>query len=437
MHDTASFSPPGSHVDLQAGTVSREAFLSQDVYAQEIARIFNRNWIFLAHESEIPNPGDYVSRRLGKAPVVVVRGKDGQVHAVLNSCRHRGSKVCRAESGNVRRFVCPYHGWTYETDGKLLTTTFDKHFPADMDFSQWGLVRVPKLDSYHGLIFGSWDKDAVSLPDYLGDFRWYLDPFVARSPQGMEVLAPPHRWRVRANWKVGALNFIGDSQHVFTTHVGPLTLNPLRSARAGLAGAAADLSYQVITEGGHGATLSYLQPGLPEEAYRLNAPDLEPLYDQVLPPDQRDILRRLKTCVGTVFPNLSFIETKANVREKAVILRQWHPISGTETEILSWVLAEREASPEYKASVLRNGVDNFGISGIFEQDDVELWAAATDASDNDIAMQFPFSFHTALPLLDTPMADHKGPGRAYQPVLAEIIQFEFMRHWDRLLASGA
>jgi phenylpropionate dioxygenase-like ring-hydroxylating dioxygenase large terminal subunit len=428
-------SRPGSFVDPAQGTVSRAAFSSQDVYAREIERIFDRAWIFLAHESEIPNPGDYVTRTLGRAPVVVVREKDGSISVVLNSCRHRGSKLCRADSGTVRRFVCPYHGWTYETDGRLITTTFDKHFPEDMDFSQWGLAR-PRSDTYAGLIFGTWDADSAPLPDYLGDFRWYFDPFIARSPRGLEVLAPPHRWRVKANWKVGALNFIGDSQHVFTTHVGPLTLNPLRSAKAGLAGAAVDDSYQVITDGGHGCTLSYLSPGLPEEAYQVHAADLEPLYDQMLKPEQRNILRRLKTCVGTVFPNLSFIETKAGVRERAVILRLWHPISATETEIMSWVLAEREASPAYKASLLKNGVDNFGIAGIFEQDDLELWAAAASASDNQIAQRLPFSFHTALPRLDKPMTRHTGPGRAYQPVVAEVIQFEFMRHWDRLLASN-
>jgi PAH dioxygenase large subunit len=434
-HDTVG---PGSErfVDAAHGTVGRTAFSSETVFAREIKRIFDRSWIFLAHETEIPNAGDYVARTLGKAPVLVVREKTGAVNVVLNSCRHRGAKVCRAEMGNARRFVCPYHGWTYETSGELITTTFDQHFPESFRASEWGLVRAPRVETYAGLIFGSWNPDATPLTDYLGDFRWYLDPFLARSPGGMEVLAPPHRWRVKANWKVGALNFMGDSQHVFTTHVGPLTLNPLRSAKAGLAGAAADLSRQVITDGGHGCTLSYLLPGLPDEAYQVHAADLEPYYDQMLKPDQRNVLRRLKTAVGTVFPNLSFIETKAGAREKAIILRLWHPISASETEIMSWVLAEREASPEYKASLLKNGIGNFGIAGVFEQDDLELWAAAASASDNPIAACHPFSFHTALPRIDKPMADHPGPGRAFQPVVAEVIQFEFMRHWDNLLASN-
>ena len=99
---------------------------------------------------------------MGQAPVVVVRDNEGTIHAVLNSCRHRGAKVCRADSGNARHFVCPYHGWTYERSGKLVTTTFDRHFPKDFDFSEHGLVRVPRLEIYKGLIFGSWNANVSS-----------------------------------------------------------------------------------------------------------------------------------------------------------------------------------------------------------------------------------------------------------------------------------
>ena len=245
-----------------------------------------------------------------------------------------------SDSGNVRNFVCPYHGWTYERSGRLMTTTFDRHFPKDFDFSQHGLVRVPRMETHKGLIFGSWNADVVPLTKYLGEIAWYIDPFLSRSPQGMEVLAPPHRWRAKSNWKVGALNFVGDSQHILTTHVGPLTLDPVRAARAGFA-TAAENSFQVVTDHGHGCTLTYLAPGLPEDAYQTHPRELEPLYGKVLQADQRQLLHRLRVIVGTIFPNLSFIETQVGPAQKAVIVRQWNPVSGTEMEVLSWVLAER------------------------------------------------------------------------------------------------
>jgi len=135
-------------VDTRRGLVSREVFVSDEICRLETERIFDRTWVFLAHETELPAAGDFVSRTLGSAPVIVVRDADGTVHALLNSCRHRGARICRADSGNVRNFICPYHGWTYESSGKLVTTTFDRHFPKDFDFSQLGLARVPCLQTH-------------------------------------------------------------------------------------------------------------------------------------------------------------------------------------------------------------------------------------------------------------------------------------------------
>lgn len=424
-----------SWVDSATGLVSRDAFVSQDVYRLEQERIFCRAWIYLAHDSEIPAAGDYVVRSLGGAPVIVVREDDGSIHALLNSCRHRGTQLCRAAAGNVRTFVCPYHGWSYQRNGTLITTTFDKHFEDGTDFSQMGLVPVPRLESYKGLVFGCWDADVIGLADYLGDMAWYLEAFFGRTPGGMEILAPPHRWRTKANWKWGALNFIGDSQHTETTHIGPLTLDRVRSANEGFVKRGAD-SFHVITDEGHGCTLSYLQEGLADDKYHTYADDLRPLYEAALKPGQLEMLHNLRVCVGNVFPNLSFIESQATPGEKAVIMRLWHPISATEMEVLSWVFAEKEASAGYKERVLKNGFHNFGAAGVFEQDDMELWASATLASDNPIARRYPYSFQTALRYLGKPEADHKWPGRAHRPTITELAQFEFMRRWDALMQSN-
>jgi len=278
----------------------------------------------------------------------------------------------------------------------------------------------------------------LPLREYLAEIAWYIDPFLCRSPAGMEVLAPPHRWRAKANWKIGALNFVGDSQHILTTHVGPLTLDPVRAARAGFATAAED-SFQVVTDAGHGCTLTYLAPGLPSEAYQTHPREMQQAYGSTLPPEQLQLLDRLRVIVGTIFPNLSFIETQVGPAQKAFILRLWRPISGTEMEVLSWVMAEREATPEYKATVLRSGFHNFGAAGVFEQDDLELWASATFASNNPIARKFPYSFLTALPYMNSPETDCNRPGRIFRPADTEVAQLEFMRQWDRYMkeSSGA
>jgi hypothetical protein len=148
------------------------------------------------------------------------------------------------------------------------------------------------------------------------------------------------------------------------------------------------------------------------------------------------LLHKLRVIVGTIFPNLSFIETQVGPAQKAIIIRQWQPVSGTEMEILSWVLAEKEASADYKATVLRKGFHNFGAAGVFEQDDLELWASATAASNNPVAKQYPYSFHTALPYIEAPEKDHKWPGRAFRPADTEVAQLEFMRQWDRAMKAN-
>jgi len=433
MADDGSSATRQRWVDEARGFVSRDAFVSEEIFRLEIERIFGRCWVLLAHESEIPEPGDYVVRDLGGARVIVVR--DGEIRALLNSCRHRGTELCRADQGNARHFVCPYHGWSYRRDGKLITTVYDRHMPQDAAFSELGLIPVPRVENYKGLIFGCWDADVVPLPRYLGDFAWYLDAFFARTPRGMEVLAPPHRWRTKANWKLGALNFIGDNQHVLTTHAGPTTLDPIRSAQAGLFTPGKD-SVQLITDEGHGCTLTYLKEDLPEKYYQTHAPELEPLYAQTLKPDQLAMLRRLRVAVGNVFPNFSFIEATVGIGQKAVIIRQWQPVGATEMEILSWVLAERETTPEYKQHVLKAGFRLFGMAGVFEQDDLTIWASAIAASDNPVARRYPFGFQTALPYLDHPATDFAGPGRAWRPIETEVVQFEFMRRWERVMLSN-
>jgi phenylpropionate dioxygenase-like ring-hydroxylating dioxygenase large terminal subunit len=433
MHTQLQLRNSQSWVDAQRGTVSREVFVSDQIFQLEMERIFDCNWVFLAHETEIPQPGDFVVRQLGSAPVVLIRETDGRVLGYLNSCRHRGARICRGEAGNLKQFVCPYHGWAYRRTGELLTTTHDAYQPDDLNFADWSLIPIPRLESYKGLVFGSWNKDVPDLPDFLGDFRFYLDAFLGRTPQGMEVLAPPHRFRVKANWKIGALNFIGDNTHLLTTHIGPVTLNPIRAAKSGLARNSDD-SVQIFTDEGHGVTLTYLANDLPPEYYDTHPSALKPLYEKTLRPEQSALLKALRVAVGNVFPNLSFIETPTGPGQKAILLRQWRPTSGTEMEIMSWALAEREADASYKARSLSEGVRNFGIAGMFEQDDLAIWISATAASNNPVAAEYPYSFTSALPRMNKPEADYKGPGRAFKPIQAEIIQFEFMRHWQRALA---
>src|SRR5437016_11850555 len=148
-------------VDTEHGFISREIFVDPDLYKEELDKVFTRAWLFIGHESLIPNPGDFYTTRMGEESVILCRDKQGVVHVFLNSCRHRGMKVCRYEQGNTSLFVCPYHSWSYATDGKLQgVPQYRALYEGTLDRAAWSLIEVPKLEIYKSTIWASWDPQA-------------------------------------------------------------------------------------------------------------------------------------------------------------------------------------------------------------------------------------------------------------------------------------
>src|SRR4030095_9856863 len=142
---TSRFDHLASHVDTEKGFISREIFVDADLYKEELDKVFTRAWLFIGHESLIPKPGDFYTTRMGEESVILCRDKKGVVHAFLNSCRHRGMKVCRYEQGNTSIFTCPYHSWTYTTDGKLQgVPQYRSLYDGQLDRDANSLVSVAK-----------------------------------------------------------------------------------------------------------------------------------------------------------------------------------------------------------------------------------------------------------------------------------------------------
>ncbi|HEU0156210.1 MAG TPA: Rieske 2Fe-2S domain-containing protein, partial [Stellaceae bacterium] len=203
-------------VDLANGKISREIFVSDEIYVQEQERLFARAWLFVGHESQVPKPGDFFVSGMGEESVILCRDRVGALHVFLNSCRHRGMKVCRYDEGNTPVFTCPYHGWSYATDGKLVGVPyFREAYRSTLDKSKWGLVEVAQLANYKGAVFANWDPAAPSFEEYLGGFARYLD-LTLESWDGedeVEVLGGVQKWLIPCNWKFPAENFCGDSYH--------------------------------------------------------------------------------------------------------------------------------------------------------------------------------------------------------------------------------
>lgn len=201
--------------------VSGRVYHDPQVFDEEMDRIFHRGWVFVAHESEVSNPGDYVTRLIGNQPVLMSRDNDGQVHLLLNRCRHRSATVAQQDRGNAVTFMCAYHGWTYGNDGHLIGAPFhggrggyDECFKRE----DYGLLHVPRVASHRGFVFASLSPEGQSFDDYLGQAKAYIDRFCDMAPEG-EVVATAGRQktRVEGNWKLQVEN-LTDQYHVSFTH---------------------------------------------------------------------------------------------------------------------------------------------------------------------------------------------------------------------------
>jgi nitrite reductase/ring-hydroxylating ferredoxin subunit len=154
------------------GIISREIFVDPGIYQEELNKVFARAWLFVGHESLIASPGDFFASRMGEESVILCRDMQGTIHVFLNSCRHRGMKICRYEQGHTSTFTCPYHSWSYATDGKLQgVPLYNTLYEGILDRADWSLIEVAKLANYKGAIWATWDPEAPDFLAYLGDAK--------------------------------------------------------------------------------------------------------------------------------------------------------------------------------------------------------------------------------------------------------------------------
>jgi len=207
---------PGTLV--RGDAVRREIYRDPAVFTLEMERIFKRTWVYMAHESELPASGDYLTLRVGTEPVVLVRGEDDTLRALVNRCRHRGAVVCERAAGNAKSFRCQYHGWTYRNDGQLVGVPFPERQAADVR-ERLGLVALPRVESYRGLIFASFNPGVPPLAEHLGPgATGYIDRFLDQC-LGLPLVAhrQAHRIAMEANWKLQLENGM-DGYHAGFTH---------------------------------------------------------------------------------------------------------------------------------------------------------------------------------------------------------------------------
>lgn len=425
-----------SMVDVENGLIDRRLFGDDELYQLELERVFARCWLFLAHESEIPNPNDFITTYMGEDPVLVTRDKQGKIGAFLNVCRHRGSRVCLADYGNQPTFSCNYHAWAYASDGSLEAVPQLDRWYGRLDLKEWGLYPVAQLDTYQGLIFATFDAEAPPLVEYLGDFTWYLDSWLDRREGGAEVVGHVRRWVLDTNWKVAAENFIGDGYHGFATHQSAMKYGITNGNRPPPGHSE---PHQIGTLFGHGMGGAMItDPSISGIAYA-RLPEIDPIIDQYSRDTSAETRERLGPKAdlyipshGTIFPNLSFQPNFAS-------MHVWHPRGPGRIEVRDYAIVDKAMPQEVKDRVNWQCMYRQGPAGTWEQDDSDNWQQVTQAARGTVSKRLPMNYmmglgeqvkHDQLPGMIAKGADHN-----QRNMYRWWAEYMTMNSWPELMAK--
>ncbi|TKA93220.1 MULTISPECIES: Rieske 2Fe-2S domain-containing protein [Halopseudomonas] len=348
----------------------RSIFTDQQLFDLEMKYIFEGNWVFLGHESQVENPGDYFTLTLGRQPVVITRTKEGELQALLNTCSHRGATLCRKKRGNKASFTCPFHGWTFKNDGKLLKARDQKKGGYPESFNTDGshdLKRLPRFENYRGFLFGSLSSDVLPLAEYLGETTKVIDNIVDQAEDGLEVLRGTSTYTYEGNWKLTAENG-ADGYHVGTVHWNYLSTMGQRDYEKGGTEAVDAKSWS--SEGGFYS----FENGHMMLWTRLTNPQVRPVYKHLERLQGKVGEARADVIVNTtknlcIYPNLYLMD------QFSTQIRVLRPISLNKTEITIYCWAPKNEPADERAKRIRQYEDFFNVSGMGTPDDLEEFRA--------------------------------------------------------------
>ena len=352
--------------------VHRSSMISSELFQREREQIFDRCWIYLGHESEVDNPGDYRRRVVAERPLFFARGRDGEVRVFMNTCPHRGAMICRRDEGNASVLQCFYHAWSFNMDGDLIGVPAEEAYGPGWDRADLGLKPPPRVESYRGFIFVSFNPFVEDLVSYLAGAREYLDLIVDQAEEGMRVVAGSNKYTMKANWKLLVENSL-DGYHLIPTHQTYLDyINSLGTDDTGetmdsrLPGRARALG------NGHCVIESAARNGRPIAHWH-------PLYGEAAREPMARVRQRLVEKYGEertyrmadttrnliIYPNLVINDIMA------ITIRYFEPTAHDNMEVTAWHLVPREESDAMLATRLDSFLTFLGPGGFATPDDVE------------------------------------------------------------------
>ncbi len=356
--------------------VHQRVYTDPDIFRLEMRQLFGATWVYVAHESEVAQPGDFKTAYIGLQPVIVSRHTDGTLHVLFNRCTHRGAVVCREAQGNCEYFQCLYHGWVFNTRGDLTGIAQRSGYPPDFPQDRMGLQPVPRVATYRGLIFASLNPAIISLAEYLGPVTECLDFIMDASPTGtIDLCHGVNKYDYAGNWKFQCENTV-DGYHGNYVHrsLQEVTARTRDTAVLGrLRGSGNSLKDQV-TYRERGGTR-----GFPHGHSALERPFVQEQLDTLQAGPFGDYYRQLEAQHGTehllhilgghntaVFPNLYFVANH---------LRVVQPINEALTEVYTYPFKLVGAPEALNVQRLRAHEQFYGPGGFGVPDDMEAFLA--------------------------------------------------------------
>lgn len=412
------------------GRVHSRVYTDPGIFELEIERIFSVAWVFVGHESEVPEPGDYRMRTIGRTPVLLVRGADKVVRVLVNRCRHRGSQVCETESGNTRSFQCWFHGWSYDTTGALAGVPGEDAYGAAFDRKAMGLSPVPRAGSHRGFVFASLAREGESLRDYLGHAAGMIDLMIDASPTGvLHADGGTHKTEYFGNWKLVGMD--GYHPHyVHATVVAAMRRNP----EAGIGATHREDPFQDSArtrtrDFGHGHTM------LDFRQHRINQYEMHSEfirkgeggaeYIDAMHKAHGEARARLLIALGGdphvgIFPNLQLINNQ---------IRIITPLAADRTQVIMTAVRLGGVDEEMNVRRLRQHESFYGPAGAGSPDDAEIFERVQRGMAAEVDPWIEISRGMEREVTDT-------DGSIVGLISDEVPQRGMMRYWSALMSAA-
>lgn len=352
---------------VQSDRVHASLYRDPAVFEAEMDKVFKNTWVWVAHESEVKEAGDFKTTYVGREPVIVARDRKGAIHVMLNRCRHRGATVCEHKKGKTNSFVCPYHGWSFALDGSLRGVPHPDSYGSCLDKASHPLKGL-RVESYAGMVFATFKDDIEPLVDFLGPAKKWMDLFMKQGAGWPVKVGGEHRFRFGGNWKIQLENTT-DAYHFPVVHKSFLTSvdQQTQDVFDFLDGKG------FVEDLGNGHSVMVMIPDLIDLEADLDRPipeRFEELAQELRQDYPEEQVRRIVRAVGGTGFNLNLFP---NVACSMAFFRVLQPISVTETEIHHAVITMDGGPVAGNRARLRLHEHFQGPMGFGTPDDSEAW----------------------------------------------------------------